>query len=108
MIYIILTVAIIALAMVAGYYARRLRDAMAGWLDCQIAWHREMTSVSKASTELNSSLRSALSNIGYEYERIKAHSVVRCAKCGRLNTWKQVADIGNYYVCENCEAKQWK
>jgi len=25
---------------------------------------------------------------------IKAHSVVRC-KCGRLYTWKQVADLGN-------------
>ena len=26
---------------------------------------------------------------------IKAHSMARCGKCGRIYTWKQVADLGN-------------
>jgi formylmethanofuran dehydrogenase subunit E len=89
-------ITIIAIAL-AGYFARR-------------AWRTEgrriVASLKNAETEI--ALRRSLKNLGKEYEKIKAHSVVRCSKCGRLYTWKQVADLGNYYVCENCEAKQWK
>ena len=89
-------ITIIAIAL-AGCFARR------AWI---VEKHRILASLKNAETEI--ALRRSLKNLGKEYEKIKAHSVVRCSKCGRLYTWKQVADLGNYYVCENCEAKQWK
>jgi len=89
MIIMMICITIIAIAL-AGYFARRAK---------LIDKHRIRASLKHAETEI--ALRRSL-------EKIKAHSVVRCSKCGRLYTWKQVADLGNYYVCENCEAKQWK
>lgn len=93
---IMICITIIAIAL-AGYFARR-------------AWrnegHRIRASLKNAETEI--ALRRSLKNLGKEYEKIRAHSMARCSKCGRLYTWKQVADLGNYYICENCEAKQWK
>ena len=89
-------ITIIAIAL-AGYFARRAK---------LIDQHRIVVSLKNAETEI--ALRRSLKNLGKEYEKIKAHSMARCSKCGRLYTWKQVADHGNYYVCENCEAKQWK
>jgi formylmethanofuran dehydrogenase subunit E len=86
-------ITIIAIAL-AGYFARRAK---------LIDKHRIVVSLKNAETEI--ALRKSLKNLGKEYEKIKAHSVARCSKCGRLYTWKQVADLGNYYVCENCEAK---
>jgi len=93
---IMICVTIIAIAL-AGYFARRA---------LRTEGHRIVVSLKNAETEI--ALRRSLKNLGKEYEKIKAHSMARCSKCGRLYTWKQVADIGNYYVCENCEAKQWK
>jgi formylmethanofuran dehydrogenase subunit E len=89
-------ITIIAIAL-AGYFARL------AWM---IEGHRILSSLKYAETEI--ALRKSLKNLGKEYEKIKAHSMARCSKCGRIYTWKQVADLGNYYVCENCEAKQWK
>jgi formylmethanofuran dehydrogenase subunit E len=89
-------ITIIAIAL-AGYFARRAK---------LIDKHRIRESLKHAETEI--ALRRSLKNVGKEYEKIKAHSVARCGKCGRLYTWKQVADLGNYYVCKNCEAKQYK
>lgn len=86
---IMICITIIAIAL-AGYFARRA---------LRTEERRIRASLKHAETEI--ALRRSL-------EKIKAHSVVRCSKCGRLYTWKQVADLGNYYVCENCEAKQWK
>lgn len=86
---IMICITIIAIAL-AGYFARRA---------LRTEERRIRASLKSAETEI--ALRRSL-------EKIKAHSVVRCSKCGRLYTWKQVADLGNYYVCENCEAKQWK
>lgn len=86
---IMICITIIAIAL-AGYFARRA---------LRTEERRIRASLKNAETEI--ALRRSL-------EKIKAHSVVRCSKCGRLYTWKQVADHGNYYVCENCEAKQWK
>ena len=86
---IMICITIIAIAL-AGYFARRAK---------LIDKHRIRASLKHAETEI--ALRRSL-------EKIKAHSVARCSKCGRLYTWKQVADLGNYYMCENCEAKQWK
>ena len=93
---IMIYITIIAIAL-AGCFARR------AWI---VEKHRILASLKNAETEI--ALRRSLKNLGKEYVKIKAHSVVRCSKCGRLYTWKQVADLGNYYVCENCEAKQWK
>jgi len=93
---IMICTTIIAIAL-AGYFARRANV---------MNRRRIRASLKHAETEI--ALRRSLKNIGKEYEKIKAHSVVRCSKCGRLYTWKQVADLGNYYVCENCEVKQWK
>ncbi len=93
---IMICITIIAIAL-AGYFARQAKI---------IDQHRIRNSWKHTQTEI--ALRRSLKNLGKEYEKIKAHSVVRCSKCGRLYTWKQVADLGNYYVCENCEAKQWK
>ena len=93
---IMICITIIAIAL-AGYLARRA---------LRTEGHRIVASLKNAETEI--SLRRSLKNLGKEYEKIKAHSMARCSKCGRLYTWKQVADLGNYYVCENCEAKQWK
>ena len=93
---IMICITIIAIAL-AGYFARR------AWI---VEKHRILASLKNAETEI--ALRRSLKNLGKEYEKIKAHSMARCSKCGRLYTWKQVADLGNYYVCENCEAKQWK
>ena len=86
---IMICTTIIAIAL-AGYFARRAK---------LIDQHRIRASLKNAETEI--ALRRSL-------EKIKAHSMARCSKCGRLYTWKQVADLGNYYVCKNCEAKQWK
>ena len=93
---IMICITIIAIAL-AGYYARRAK-----LLDRR----RIVASLKYAATEI--ALRKSIKNLGKQYEKIKAHSMARCSKCGRLYTWKQVADLGNYYVCENCEAKQWK
>ena len=93
---IMICITIIAIAQ-AGYFARRAKIA---------DQRRIRASLKNAEVEI--ALRKAIKNLGKEYEKIKAHSVVRCSKCGRLYTWKQVADLGNYYVCKNCEAKQWK
>ena len=93
---IMICITIIAIAL-AGYFARRAK---------LIDQHRIVMSLKNAATEI--ALRRSLENLGKEYEKIKAHSMARCSKCGRLYTWKQVADLGNYYVCKNCEAKQWK
>lgn len=93
---IMICITIIAIAL-AGYFARRAK----------LIDQRKIRASLK-SAEIEIALRRSLKNLGKEYEKIKAHSVVRCSKCGRLYTWKQVADLGNYYVCENCEAKQWK
>ena len=93
---IMICTTIIAIAL-AGYFARRAK---------LIDKHRIRASLKHAETEI--ALRRSLKNLGKEYEKIKAHSMARCSKCGRLYTWKQVADLGNYYVCENCEVKQWK
>ena len=93
---IMICITIIAIAL-AGYFARQAK---------LIDQHRIVMSLKNAATEI--ALRSSLKNVGKEYEKIKAHSMARCSKCGRLYTWKQVADLGNYYVCKNCEAKQWK
>ena len=93
---IMICITIIAIAL-AGYFARQAK---------LIDQHRIVMSLKNAATEI--ALRRSLKNVGKEYEKIKAHSMARCSKCGRLYTWKQVADLGNYYVCENCEAKQWK
>lgn len=93
---IMICITIIAIAL-AGYFARR------AW---KVEEHRIVASLKNAETEI--ALRKSLKNLGREYEKIKAHSMARCSKCGRLCTWKKVADHGNYYVCENCEAKQWK
>lgn len=93
---IMICITIIAIAL-AGYFARRAK-----LLD------RRRIRDSWKHTQTEIALRRSLKNIGMEYEKIKAHSMARCSKCGRLYTWKQVADLGNYYVCENCEAKQWK
>ena len=86
---IMICITIIAIAL-AGYFARRAK---------LIDKHRIRASLKHAETEI--ALRRSL-------EKIKAHSMARCGKCGRIYTWKQVADLGNYYVCKNCEAKQWK
>ena len=93
---IMICITIIAIAL-AGYFARRAK---------LMEQRKIRASLKHAETEI--ALRRSLKNLGKEYEKIKAHSVVRCSKCGRLYTWKQVADHGNYYVCKNCEAKQWK
>ena len=93
---IMICITIVAIAL-AGYFARRAKIA---------DQRRIKASLKNAETEI--ALRRSLKNLGKAYEKIKAHSVVRCSKCGRLYTWKQVADHGNYYVCENCEVKQWK
>lgn len=93
---IMISITIIAIAL-AGYFARR------AW---RIEGRRIRASLKSAETEI--ALRRSLKNLGKEYEKIKAHSMARCGRCGRLYTWKQVADLGNYYVCEKCEAKQWK
>lgn len=86
---IMICITIIAIAL-AGYFARRA---------LRTEERRIRASLKNAETEI--ALRRSL-------EKIKAHSMARCSKCGRIYTWKQVADHGNYYVCENCEAKQWK
>ena len=86
---IMICVTFIAIAL-AGYFARRAK---------LMEKHRIRASLKHAETEI--ALRRSL-------EKIKAHSMARCGKCGRIYTWKQVADLGNYYVCKNCEAKQWK
>ena len=86
---IMICITIIAIAL-AGYFARRAK---------LIDKHRIRASLKHAETEI--ALRRSL-------EKIKAHSMARCSKCGRIYTWKQVVDLGNYYVCKNCEAKQWK
>ena len=93
---IMICITIIAIAL-AGYYARRAKIA---------DQRRIIASLKNAYTEI--ALRNSLKNIGKQYEKIRAHSMARCGKCGRLNTWEKVADHGDYYVCENCEAKQWK
>ena len=93
---IMICITIIAIAL-AGYYARRAK-----LLDRR----RIVASLKYAATEI--ALRKSIKNLGKQYEKIKAHSMARCSKCGRLYTWEQVANLGNYYVCENCEAKQWK
>ena len=86
---IMICITIIAIAL-AGYFARRAK---------LIDKRRIRASLKHAEIEI--ALRRSL-------EKIKAHSVVRCSKCGRLYTWKQVVNLDNYYVCKNCEAKQWK
>ena len=91
---IMICITIIAIAL-AGYFARRAK---------LIDQHRIVESLKYAATEI--ALRRSLKNLGTAYEKIKAHSMPRCGKCGRLYTWKQVSDLGNYYVCENCEAKR--
>lgn len=91
---IMICIIIIAIAL-AGYFARRA---------LMTEERRIRASLKNAETEIY--LRKSLKNLGKEYEKIKAHSMARCSKCGRLYTWKQVADLGNYYVCENCEAKR--
>lgn len=93
---IMICIIIVAIAL-AGYFARRAK---------LMDQRRIRASLKSAETEI--SLRRSLKNIGKQYEKIRAHSMARCSKCGRLYTWKQVADHGNYYVCKNCEAKQWK
>ena len=95
---IMICITIIAIAL-AGYFARRAK---------LMEKRKIRASLKSAETEI--ALRRSLKNLGTAYTnivwRIKAHSVARCGKCGRLYTWKQVADLGNYYVCENCEAKR--
>jgi predicted RNA-binding Zn-ribbon protein involved in translation (DUF1610 family) len=87
MIIMMICITIIAIAL-AGYFARRAK---------LMEKRRIRASLKSAETEI--ALRRSL-------EKMKAHSMARCSKCGRIYTWKQVADLGNYYVCENCEAKQ--
>lgn len=94
MIIMMICITIIAIAL-AGYFARRALRTEERWI---------RASLKHAETEI--ALRISLKNLGKEYEKMKAHSMARCSKCGRIYTWKQVADLGNYYVCENCEAKQ--
>ena len=53
-------------------------------------------------------LRDGVRQIAAKYEQLSAHSLIRCARCGRMTSHKTVHNTGNYYVCENCEAKQWK
>ena len=93
---IMICITIIAIAL-AGYFARRAK---------LMDQRRKRDNWKHTKTEI--ALRRSLKNLGTAYEKIKAHSAARCSKCGRIYTWKQVADLGNYYVCENCEAKQWK
>ena len=93
---IMICIAIVAIAL-AGYFARRAK-----------LMDQRRIRASLKSAEVEIALRRSLKNIGKQYEKIRAHSMARCSKCGRLYTWKQVADHGNYYVCENCEVKQWK
>lgn len=93
---IMICITIIAIAL-AGYFARRAK---------LIDKRRIRDNCKHTQTEI--ALRRSLKNLGTAYEKIKAHSVARCGKCGRIYTWKQVADLGNYYVCEKCEAKKWK
>jgi len=93
---IMICITIIAIAL-AGYFARRAK---------LLDQRRIRASLKNAETEI--ALRRSLKNLGTAYVKIKAHSMARCSKCGRIYTWKQVADLGNYYVCKNCEAKQWK
>lgn len=93
---IMICITIIAIAL-AGYFARRAK---------LIDQRKIRASLKSAATEI--ALRRSLKNLGKGYEKIKAHSMARCGKCGRLYTWKQVANLGNYYVCEKCEAKKWK
>lgn len=97
MIIMMICITIIAIAL-AGYFARRA---------LRTEERRIRASLKHAETEI--ALRSTarhIKNLGTAYEKIKAHSLARCSKCGRIYTWKQVVDLGNYYVCENCEAKQ--
>ena len=96
MIIMMICITIIAIAL-AGYFARRAK---------LMEKRKIRASLKHAETEI--ALRRSLKNLGTAYVKIKAHSMARCSKCGRIYTWKQVADLGNYYVCENCEAKQWK
>lgn len=93
---IMICITIIAIAL-AGYFARRAK---------LIDQRKIRASLKSAATEI--ALRRSLKNLGKAYEKIKAHSMARCGKCGRLCTWKQATDLGNYYVCEKCEAKRWK
>jgi len=93
---IMICITIIAIAL-AGYFARRAK---------LMDQRRIRASLKHTQTEI--ALRRSLKNLGTAYVKIKAHSMARCSKCGRIYTWKQVADLGNYYVCKNCEAKQWK
>lgn len=93
---IMICITIIAIAL-AGYFARRAK---------LMDQRRKRDNWKHTKTEI--ALRRSLKNLGKGYEKIKAHSMARCGKCGRLYTWKQVADLGNYYVCEKCEAKKWK
>ena len=71
---IMICITIIAIAL-AGYFARRAK---------LIDKHRIRSSWKNAETEI--ALRRSLKNLGKEYEKIKAHSVVHCSKCGRLYT----------------------
>ena len=93
---IMICITIVAIAL-AGYFARRAKIA---------DQRRIRASLKSIETEI--ALRKAIKNLGNEYEKIKSHSLARCGKCGRLYTWEKVADHGNYYMCENCEVKQWK
>ncbi len=94
MIIMMICITIIAIAL-AGYFARRAK---------LIDKRRIRDNWKSTQTEI--ALRRSLKNLGTAYVKIKAHSLARCSKCGRIYTWKQVVDLGNYYVCKNCEAKQ--
>ena len=105
------TIVAITSVAVAVHYARRCHDLDKRLMDGHVTWHRWSTRLNKTIAESRKTqehLRKALKKLGKEFEQIRAHSVVRCAKCGRIYNWKQVRDLGNYYVCENCEAKQWR
>jgi len=71
---IMICITIIAIAL-AGYFARRAK---------LMEKRKIRASLKSAETEI--ALRRSLKNLGTAYEKIKAHSVARCGKCGRLYT----------------------
>lgn len=104
---IMICIIIVAIAL-AGYFARRAKLMDQRRIRASLKSAETEIALRLKSIETEIALRKAIKNLGKQYEKIRAHSMARCSKCGRLYTWKQVADHGNYYVCKNCEAKQWK
>jgi Flp pilus assembly protein TadB len=72
MIIMMICITIIAIAL-AGYFARRAK---------LMEKRKIRASLKSAETEI--ALRRSLKNLGKEYEKMKAHSMARCSKCGRI------------------------